>query len=287
MNARTSLSRPNQPPQTLRPSYLKQGSAYVPRREAIKSLPRAAEGSLRRREHPHRNSLATPISQKSAWLEPTEQDRLLRQRSLTEARLGNYQTALEGLNLLVNRNPGSAIDYNNRGLVYFQSGQFMAALADYNHAIKLNSRLASAHNNRANYYAAKGRLAEAIADYETAIDLDPTNVRAWINQGVTFRELEMYPQAIENFDHALQITQFLSSGANTAILEGHIYGTRGRTHDLSGDWNYAIADYYRALEKLDCLETIEASLSSHRLQSQVKNWLAQLMLSSSNSTNDE
>lgn len=287
MNARTSLSRPN-PSLLLRPSYLKSGSAYVPRRESKKSLPRPAEGSLRRREQTRRSSLATlKLSQEPAWLEPTEQDRLLRQRSLTEARRGNYQTAIESLNLLIERNPRNAIDYNNRGLVYFQNGQSAAALADYNHAIKLNSRLASAYNNRANYYAAKGRLAEAIADYETAIDLDPTNIRAWINQGVTFRELEMYPQAIENFDHALQITQFLSTGANTATLEGHLYAARGRTYDLVGDWNYAIADYHRALEKLDRLETIETSLSSHRVQSQVENWLTQLMPSSSEPMNDE
>lgn len=283
MNARTSLSRHNSSLQSFRPSYLKSGSAYVPRRES--------EGSLRRnrRKHLHRrSSLDTlKLSQPSAWLEPTEQDRILRQRSLTEARRGNYQTAIDDLDLLVERNPQSAIDYNNRGLVYFQSGQFAAALADYNHAIKLNARLASAYNNRANYYAAQGRLAEAIADYETAIDLDPTNVRAWINQGVTFRELEMYPQAIENFDHALQITQFLSTGANTAILEGHIYGARGRTYHLSGDWNYAIADYHRALEKMDCLETIEASSSSYRLQSQVENWLDQLMSSSGRTMTDE
>lgn len=285
MNARTSLSRHNQPLQPLRPSYLKSGSAYVPRREPKRSSPRPAEGSLRRQEHTRR--IATPKASQSAWLEPTEQDRLLRQRSLTEAHRGNHQTALEGLNLLVERNPHSAIDYNNRGLVYFQSGQFAAALADYNHAIKLNARLASAYNNRANYYAAKGRLAEAIADYETAIDLDPTNVRAWINQGVTFRELEMYSQAIENLDHALQITQFLSTGTSTAILEGHIYGARGRTHHLAGDWNCAIADYHRALEKLNYLETIEVSLSSYRLQSQVENWLTQLMSSSSELMNDE
>lgn len=283
MNARTSLSRHNSSLQPFRPSYLKNGSAYVPRHES--------EGSSRRdrRKQLHRRSSLDTLkpSQKSAWLEPTEQDRLLRQRSLTEARRGNYQTAIEGFDLLIERNSHSAIDYNNRGLVYFQSGQVAAALADYNHAIKVDARLASAYNNRANYYAAQERLAEAIADYETAIDLDPTNVRAWINQGVTFRELEMYPQAIENFDHALQMTQFLSTGANTTVLEGHIYGARGRTHHLAGDWNYAIADYHRALDKMDWLETIEASSSSHRLQSQVENWLNQLMSSSGRTMTDE
>jgi len=282
MNAHTLLSRHSSSLQPFRPSYLKSGSAYVPRH--------ASEGSLRcnRRKQPNRKgSLDTLTSRRSAWLEPAEQDRLLRQRSLTEARRGNYQTAIEGFNLLIERNSQSAIDYNNRGLVYFQSGQVAAALGDYNHAIKLDARSASAYNNRANYYAAQGRLAEAIADYETAIDLDPTNVRAWINQGVTFRELEMYLQAIENFDHALQMTQFLSTGANTTVLEGHIYGARGRTHHLAGDWNYAIADYHRALDKMDGLETIEASLSSYRLQSQVENWLNQLVSSSGRTMTDE
>ncbi len=282
MNARTSLSRHNPTLQPLRLSHLKSGSAYVPRRESERKLRR----NRRQQLHCRRSLDSLKPSPKSTWLEPTEQERLLRQQSLTEARRGNYQAAIKGFNLLVERNPHSAIDYNNRGLVYFQSGQFAAALTDYNQAIRLNARLASAYNNRANYYAAQGRLAEAIADYETAIDLDPTNVRAWINQGVTFRELEMYPQAIENFDHALQITQFLSTGANTAVLEGHIYGARGRAHHLAGDWNYAIADYHRVLEKIDWLETIEAS-SPLRLQSQVKNWLDQLMSSSGTMMTDE
>jgi tetratricopeptide (TPR) repeat protein len=272
MNARTSLSR-NDHPQALRPSYLRSGSAYVPRRDS--------EGNLVRNRSKQRNRKRSVETirrhQKAAWLDPSEQDRLLRQRSLSEARRGNYTAAIEGLNLLIERNPFNAMDYNNRGLVYFQNGLSAAALADYNHAIKLNPRLASAYNNRANYYAAQGRLAEAIADYENAIDLDPTNVRAWINQGITFRELEMYPQAIENFDHALQITQFLaSSPSSTMVLESHIFGARGRTHHLAGDWNYAIADYHRALGRLDELNAIEITSPSRRLQLQTIHWLDQL-----------
>lgn len=263
MNARTSLRHnQSQHPQS---SYRKSGRTHAPRRKSAGSL------SHDRHRLPLKN---LQPSQQTVWLEAPEQDRLLRQRSLAEARMGNYTAAIEGLDLLLKRNPFSAVDYNNRGLVYFQSGQFASALADYNHAIKLNPRLASAYNNRANYYAAQDCLAEALADYEMAIDLDPTNIRAWINQGITFRELEVYPQAIENFDQALQITQLLSDGS-TNLLEAHIFGARGRTHHVAGDWNCAIADYRRALEQFAGADEIHTS-ASRRLLSQIDQWLSEL-----------
>ena len=269
MNARTSLSHDHS--RSLRPTYLTSGRTPTTRRTSTRNSLRH-----RRRQHLEGTSATQQTPQPAVWLEPSEQNRLLRQRSLNEARKGNFTDAIEGLDLLLERNPLSAVDYNNRGLVYFQCGQFASALADYNHAIKLNPRLASAYNNRANYYAAQGCLAEALADYEAAIDLDPTNIRAWINQGITFRELEAYSQAIENFDHALQITQLLSNGpTNTAILEAHIYGARGRTHHLAGDWNYAIADYNRALEQFSCSKCID-SFASHRLLAQIDDWLDKL-----------
>ncbi|MGV0026350.1 tetratricopeptide repeat protein [Phormidesmis priestleyi] len=261
MNARTSLSQDNS--RSLRPTYLKSGKTPVSRRNSTTN-----SVSNRRTDSPRR-------AQTAVWLEPSEQDRLLRQRSLSEARKGNFMDAIEGFNLLLKRNPSSSVDFNNRGLVYFQSGQFVAALADYNHAIQLNPKLASAYNNRANYYAAQSCLTEALADYEMAIDLDPTNIRAWINQGITFRELEEFAQAIENFDHALQITQLLSNGS-TNVLEAHIFGARGRAHHLSGDWNYAIADYNRALERFADADTID-SAASHRLLAQIDGWLDDLI----------
>jgi len=42
---------------------------------------------------------------------------------------------------LIDRHPHNAINYNNRGLVYFQSSQLNQALADYNTAIQLNPHL--------------------------------------------------------------------------------------------------------------------------------------------------
>ncbi|WP_059001586.1 tetratricopeptide repeat protein [Leptolyngbya sp. NIES-2104] len=216
---------------------------------------------------------SSKLSQRqTVWLDPAAQDRLLRQQSLSDAKQGNYLEAIAGLTILIDRNPENATDYNNRGLVHYQCGHLEAAIEDYNAAIYLNPKLASAYNNRANYYAAQGQLMEAIEDYEMAIDLDPTNVRAWVNQGITYRDLEMYGEAIDNFEHALQIKELLSPSLDdNPALEAHIYGARGRAHHLAGDWNYAIADYRRALDR-----TSESDITVKRLRSQVTRWMQEL-----------
>jgi tetratricopeptide (TPR) repeat protein len=263
MNAPTSLTRnqTNAPHQSA--LGIRRGSGS-PRRDGLK------RGAIERRGH----RAARPVI---SALSPTEQDSLLRQQSLSAARQGDYETALAGLTRLLERHPDSAKDYNNRGLVYLQAGQCAAALADYDQALRLAPRMASVYNNRANYYAAQGELDAAIADYERAIDLDPTNIRAWINQGITLRDLDMYPQAIENFDQALYIYQLVSrQPAPTDLLECHIYAQRGRTHHIAGDWNYAIADYQRALQQLTKPDGSRSVLLD-RLHDQVNNWLGDLL----------
>jgi len=193
-------------------------------------------------------------------------DILLRQQALSAARQGDYERAIAFFSELIERNPDSANDYNNRGLAYFQAGQKGAAIADYNHALQLNPGLGSVYNNRGNYHAAEGQLLDAILDYSMAIEIDPNNIRAWINQGITFRDLQMYDRAIECFDLALTLQQ----------LEGHVYGERGRVHHLRGDWNCAISDYERAIAHLSQSASTTVNASA-QLKLQIEFWLSELL----------
>ncbi|MBD2345403.1 tetratricopeptide repeat protein [Anabaena subtropica] len=193
-------------------------------------------------------------------------DSYLRSCALRSAQQGNYTAAIALLNQLINRHPYNAVDYSNRGLIYFQSGHIQQALQDYNTALQLDPHLASAYNNRANYYAASGELAAALADYDRAIDLNPRHVRAWINRGITLRDLGEYDQAIENFDIALVFGQ----------LEGHIWAERGRTYHIWGDWNCAIADYRRAVTQLPALHG-QRDVPGYRLRLQLEIWLNELL----------
>jgi tetratricopeptide (TPR) repeat protein len=196
------------------------------------------------------------------------EDSYLRSWALRSAKQGDYTEAIALFNQLIFRHPENAIDYNNRGLIYFQSGEMQKAFCDYNSALKLNPYLASAYNNRANYYAACGQLAAALTDYDQAINFNPCHVRAWINRGITLRDLGQYEEAIENFEVALVFGQ----------LEGHVWAERGRTYHLWGDWNCAIADYRRALTQLPSLNNSQ-NLTGYRLRLQLENWLNELLSS--------
>jgi tetratricopeptide (TPR) repeat protein len=196
-------------------------------------------------------------------------DGYLRSCALRSAQQGEYTEAIALLSQLINRHPHNAIDYNNRGLIYFECGETQKAFCDYNTALQLNPKLASAYNNRANYFAARGELVAAIADYDQALDLNPSYVRAWLNRGITLRDLGQYEEAIDNFEVALLFGQ----------LEGHIFAERGRTFHLWGDWNCAIADYRRALSLLPSSDT-KRKEPGQRLHLQVENWIDELMSSS-------
>lgn len=190
----------------------------------------------------------------------------LRRQALYEAREGKPHDAIALFNELINRDPRNASHYNNRGLVYFQMSELDKAISDYNYAIRLDPRLDSVYNNRANYYACRGQLLSAILDYDIAIDLNPSNVRAWINQGITFRELQMFERAVECFDMALHFRR----------LEGNIYAERGRTYHVWGDWNVAIADYNQAIAHLP-FSTDNLHSAAGRLRLQVELWLDDLL----------
>jgi tetratricopeptide (TPR) repeat protein len=169
-------------------------------------------------------------------------DRSIRNLIAEKIDLGNHTEAIDLLTKMIRRYPNSAIDYNNRGLIYMRQGNYSKALADLNLAIDLNPDLDNAYNNRAGCHAQMGNTNAALDDYEIALDINPANIRAWINQGITFRELGLYDLAIENFDIALALGK---------KHQGRIYAERGRAYHDRGDWNCAVADYYRALNLLD------------------------------------
>lgn len=193
---------------------------------------------------------------------PWELEGKLRTAIKCQAEQENYSAAIALINKLLKINPNNAIDYNNRGLMYFYQKQFLRAIKDYNRALKLNGKLAQVYNNRGNCYAALGRWAEALQDYEMALDLNPANLKAWINQGITLRELGLYDLALENFDLALVLGNKFTA---------RIYAERGYTYHLRGDWNCAIADYRRALSLL----SLSDKFKSYRQK--VEGWLQSLL----------
>ncbi len=215
--------------------------------------------------HRRSPSMNQPVQESGEKLPKEFTVQMLRQEAAHHAKRGNYPQAISLLTQVINSilSGRTAMDYNNRGLMYFHSGQLEEAIADYNRALEINPNLAAAYNNRANCYVNQGELVDALVDYDRALDLNPFHLRALINQGVTFRHLGMYREALDNFDIALA----------QGKLEAYIYAQRGRTHHLAGDWNWAIADYQRSLQYLNQEENHVLGSENARIGKFVHTWL--------------
>lgn len=171
-----------------------------------------------------------------SWLSTEDANLLLSKRAQREAQKGDYATAIQILNQLIAYEPCSANNFVNRGLMHYNLKHYDQALADYNQAIALDPELDKAYSNRANLHATHENWMDAIDDYDEAVDLNPLNIRARLNQAITLREMGAYTEALT----CLDIAMFFRPQSAT------LYAERGRTYQLLGQWNRAIADYNSA-----------------------------------------
>ncbi len=186
-----------------------------------------------------------------SWLSQSDALLLLRKRARREAYQQNYVAAIQIFNQLSAYEPDNADNFANRGLMHYNLKHYDRAFADYNRAIELNPELDKAYSNRANLHATQQNWLDALDDYEDAIDINPLNIRARINQAITLREMGDYEEAVT----CLDVAMFFRSG------NANLYAERGRTYQLQGLWNCAMADYNRALEITQASIRAEATRS--------------------------
>lgn len=199
-----------------------------------------------------------------SWLSVEDANLLLRKRAKREAKQGNYAAAIEILNQLTAYEPKHAENFVNRGLMHYNLKHYDQALADYDRAIDLDPDLDKAYSNRANLHAAQENWMDAIDDYDEAIDLNPLNIRARLNQAITLREMGGYTEALTCLDLAM----FFHPQSAT------LYAERGRTYQLMGQWNCALADY-RTAQQLIATDTKDIS-DAMRVRGRVLRWMHSL-----------
>lgn len=183
------------------------------------------------------------------------------------AQHGKYELAIRILDHLIRLTPNRSEYYNNRGLMYYSCRQWRRAMANYDHALTLSPHDDRIYNNRANCQAAQGNWSNAIADYEQSIDINPFNIQARINQGIAFRDMGQYDEALNCFDIALFFRPALSI----------IFAERGRTYALQGHWNCAMGDYQRALNVSTHPSDLPTS-PSYPIKNRVYQWIGELLM---------
>src|SRR5487761_1323646 len=124
---------------------------------------------------------------------------------LTEAK-ANCRKAIE----LDNHIPET---YVTLGRIHDSTGKHDLALEEFQHALSLNARDASALAGLAHAYENAARLADAEAAYQKPAAMRPDDWDGYNNLGMFLQRQHKYPEAIAQYQHALQLTP-----ANAQVL---------------------------------------------------------------------
>ncbi|MFN6536114.1 MAG: tetratricopeptide repeat protein [Nostoc sp. EkiNYC01] len=82
------------------------------------------------------------------------------------------------------------------------------------------------------------RYPEALQDFDHAIELNPKDDWAIACRGVTYRNMERYPEALQDFDRAIELNP----------KDDWAMASRGVTYRLMGRYAEALQDFNRAIE---------------------------------------
>lgn len=167
--------------------------------------------------------------------------------------------------------PGSAEDYNRRGVHYYYRKRYDRALLDFSQAIRLDKKLADAYGNRGWTFLKKDDPDSALGDFDEAIRLDPDDVGAYGGRGEAHLAKGAYAKAVADCTKAIRMDPkrafsyhrraavYYQQGdydraigdCNQAIRldpeHDSFYNNRGRAYAGKGQYDRAIADYTRAI----------------------------------------
>ncbi len=159
---------------------------------------------------------------------------------------GQYQRAIQDLEMLVNLHPNFVHGYHNRANIFFHLGKYSEALNDYNDTINLLEKLpleVQAKYRYALVYYQRGKTALRLGKYEDAVQ-DFTKFLRWhddrfgyIERAKAYVHLKGYELAIRDYDHAVELD----------VKDELAYSNRANVNSLLGHYDKALADYNQAL----------------------------------------
>jgi tetratricopeptide (TPR) repeat protein len=117
---------------------------------------------------------------------------------------GKYKKALKNFKKVIKFNPGDPWAHNYLGICCGKIGKFSDELTAYATAIYLNPQFAEAYHNRGLAFQRSGMPREAIYNLKKTIELDPAYASDWITIGDLYASLDLYDQAVESYDSAIE-----------------------------------------------------------------------------------
>ena len=138
---------------------------------------------------------------------------------------------------VIDKYPGVAYAYTNRGSYYREQGEMQRAITDLNKAVEIEAD-ANNLNQRGIILRKLGRQQEALQDYTRAIEMDPDNHQAWLNRGNAYLDLGRLNEALSDINASLErYDQLAKSWVNRGVVNAQLR-----------NYNEAQSDFSKAIE---------------------------------------
>ncbi|MFA6015792.1 MAG: type IV pilus biogenesis/stability protein PilW [Gallionellaceae bacterium] len=147
-------------------------------------------------------SSGTPVSPKS---KAQAQAKIHTELAAAYYERGQYDIALQEIEIALQAQSNYALAFNVRGLVRMQLREDEKADEDFRRSLQLDKFDSSAHNNYGWFLCRKGREAEAIPHFLEALKnpLYPSPETAYVNAGVCSKKIGKIKEAEDYFQRAL------------------------------------------------------------------------------------
>jgi len=185
----------------------------------------------------------------------------------------NLRQALALCSQVLREYSDSAIAYGDRGSILAESGQYDAAIKDWTTVYKLDPTSWESMSRRASCYAQLHKYGDAIADYNKVIQLVPNDAIAYSDRAVAYEKAgnavaakadrqravqygcpDGSLQMLDRFRQMFYAGQFQAANQGLTSLErrgchlADLYSIRGKCRMAEESFDYAAADFTRALE---------------------------------------
>ena len=183
-------------------------------------------------------------------------------RGATNAKLKNFDEAINIFKQALKMNPNHLEAYLNIGNVLQEKGELDAAIDSYKQALKLKSDYAEVHYNMGIALKKKGDLDAAIFSNKQVIKIVPDHVEAFNNMGNALQAKEDIDGAISSYKKALKINP---NHAEANYNIGNALKEKGQLDSAIKAYNAAThvkPDYADALCNLSIVKNLQGDLKN-------------------------
>jgi tetratricopeptide (TPR) repeat protein len=131
-------------------------------------------------------------------------DELIRQ-GMTYYESGNYSSAIDIYNKVIEYYPDNAEAHFQKGRAYTEMNDYSSAIDEYTKTVQKNTGHFKAFINRGYIYNERKEYERAISDYKKGIELDPNSSFGYYNLGVAYFSSGNRDKAAESFRQAANL----------------------------------------------------------------------------------